>query len=75
MANDNNGVFFDLFNAVGTLLQNLADALSNGVTSASSVIQSCTTLCTTIISNTANTAIQLIQGVATGISSAITPKQ
>ncbi len=74
MANEINGVFSDLFNAVGTLAQNLADTLSNGVTSATSVVQSCINLCATIVCNTANTAIQLIQGVTTGISSAITPK-
>ncbi|MCX6178889.1 MAG: hypothetical protein NT163_05905 [Chlorobiales bacterium] len=75
MANDNNGIFSDLFNAVGTPVQNLADTLGNGLNSATEIVQSCATLCVTIVTNTANTAIQLLLGVATAISSAITPKK
>lgn len=75
MANENNGVFSDLFNAVGTLIQNVADTLVSGVSSASTVVQSCASLCTTIVSNTVNTVFQVIQSVGTGISSAITPKK
>jgi chlorosome envelope protein F len=75
MANENGGVFSDLFNAVGALAQNLADTLVNGVSSAGSLIQTCTDLCVNIVSSTANTAIQIIQSVSTGISSAITPKK
>ncbi|MEI6757677.1 MAG: hypothetical protein WCK85_07475 [Chlorobium sp.] len=77
MANEENngGVFLDLFIAVGNLLQNVADTLANGVTSAGSIVQSCTNLCATIVSNAANTASQLLQGVATAITSATTPKQ
>ena len=75
MANENNGVFSDLFIAFGNLAQNLADTLANGIVSATSVVQSCTDLCATIVTNTANTAIQLIQSVTAGISSVITPKK
>ena len=75
MANENSGVFSDLFNAVGALAQNLADTLVNGVSSATSLIQTCTDLCVNIVNSTANTAIQIIQNVSTGISSAITPKK
>ncbi|NTV17366.1 MAG: hypothetical protein HGB09_07985 [Chlorobiaceae bacterium] len=75
MANENNGVFSDLFNAVGALAQNLADTLVNGVSSATSIVQTCTDLCASIVTNTANTAIQIIQSVTTSISSAITPKK
>ncbi len=75
MANENSGVFSDLFNAVGVPIQNLADTLGCGVNSALSIVQSCLTLCTTIVTNTANTAIEIIQCVATGITSAITPKK
>jgi chlorosome envelope protein F len=75
MANENNGVFSDLFNAVGALAQNLADTLVNGVSTATSLIQTCTDLCVNIVNSTANTAIQIIQNVSTGISSAITPKK
>ncbi|MEI6638219.1 MAG: hypothetical protein FDX02_04550 [Chlorobium sp.] len=75
MANENNGVFTDLLIAVANPIQNLADTLGDGVNSATSIVQSCINLCTTIVSNLANTAIQLIQGVATAVTSAITPKK
>ncbi|NTW70266.1 MAG: hypothetical protein HGB23_10560 [Chlorobiaceae bacterium] len=75
MANENGGVFSDLFNAFGALAQSLADTLVNGVSSASSVVQSCSELCITIVTNTANTALELIQNITNGISSAITPKK
>ncbi len=74
MAN-NNGVFQDLFNAVGNPVQNLADSVGEGVTSATSLVQTCVNLCGTIVTGTANTAVQVLQSVASGISSAITPKQ
>ncbi|ACF46251.1 hypothetical protein CR161_05560 [Prosthecochloris sp. ZM] len=74
MAN-NNGVFQDLFNAVGTPVQNVADSVGDGVTSATSLVQNCADLCGTIITSSANTAIELIQNIASSISSAITPKQ
>ncbi len=75
MANENNGVFSDLFNAVGVPVQNVADTVVNGVSSATSIVESCTNLCGTIISTLANTAIQLIQGVADGITTALAPKK
>ena len=75
MANETNGVFSDLFNAVGALLQNVADTLVSGVSSASSVVQACTDLCGTILTNTINTAVQIIQSVSTGITTAIAPKK
>lgn len=75
MANENGGVFSDLFIAVGSLAQNIADTLANGVASATSIVQTCTDLCATIITSTANTAIQIIQGVSTAVTSAITPKK
>ncbi len=75
MANENNGVFTDLFIAVANPIQNLADTLGNGANSATSIVQSCINLCSTIITSMANTAIQLIQGVATAVTSAINPKQ
>ncbi|ABL65702.1 hypothetical protein [Chlorobium phaeobacteroides] len=75
MANNSNGVFSDLFNAVGAPVQNLSDTIGNGISGAASVVESCTNLCATIVTSSANTAVQLIQGVATGISSAITPKK
>jgi chlorosome envelope protein F len=75
MANENNGVFSDLFNAVGVPVQNVADTLVNGVSSATSLVQTVTNLFGSIISGAANLAIQIIQGVATGITSAIAPKK
>ena len=75
MANENGGVFSDLFIAFGALAQSIADTLVNGVSSASTVVQSCSELCVTLLTNTANTALQLIQNVTDGISSAITPKK
>lgn len=76
MSNENNGgVFSDLFNAVGALAQNLADTFVSGVTTATSIVQSCTNLCVTIVSNTANTAAQLIQDITTAVTSAVAPKK
>ncbi len=76
MANENEGgVFSDLFIAVGALVQNVADTLLSGVNSASSLVQSCATLCVSIVTNTANTAIQIIEGVSTAVTTAITPKK
>ncbi|MEI6691252.1 MAG: hypothetical protein WCL43_00870 [Chlorobium sp.] len=75
MANDNNGIFSDLFIAVGNPIQNVADTLGEGFNVATSIAQSCVNLCATIVTSTANAAIQLIQSVVTGITSAITPKK
>ncbi|MEI8187019.1 MAG: hypothetical protein WCG19_10015 [Chlorobiaceae bacterium] len=75
MANDNNGIFSDLFIAIGQPIQNVADAVGNGCNAAISVAESGVNLCTTIVTSTANTANQLIQGVINGITSAITPKK
>ena len=75
MANENSGVFSDLFNAFGTLAQNIADTLGNGVTTATSIVQTCLDLCATIVTTTANTAIQLIQVASTAVTTAITPKK
>jgi chlorosome envelope protein F len=75
MANDNNGIFSDLFNAVGTPIQNVADSVGNGFETVTSLAQTLLNIFGTIVTSTANTAIQLIQSVVTGISSAITPKK
>lgn len=74
MAN-NNGVFSDLFQAVGAPIQNVADTVGNGVNSVVSVAQSCTTICTNALTGTASAGLQFLQSVVSGISSAITPKQ
>jgi chlorosome envelope protein F len=75
MANDNNGVFSDLFNAVGAPIQNVADSVGNGFETVTSLAQTLLNIFGTIVTSTANTAIQLIQSVVTGISAAITPKK
>jgi chlorosome envelope protein F len=75
MANENNGIFSDLFSAVGAPIQNVADLVGDGVNAAVSIAQSGVDLCGTIVTSSVNTATQIIQGVATGISSAITPKK
>ena len=72
---DNNGIFSDLFNAVGTPIPNVADLVGDGFNAATSIAQTLLNLFGTIVTSTANTAIQIIQGVATGISSAIAPKK
>ena len=72
---DNNGVFSDLFNAIGTPVQNVADTVGNGVNSALSIAESCTNLCATLLTSSVNTANQLIQGVASAVTSILTPKQ
>ena len=74
MANTN-GVFSDLFNAVGTPIQNVADTVVSGVDSAASIAGSCINLYSTFITSTANAGIQLIQGVTASITSVITPKK
>ena len=74
MANDN-GIFSDLFNAVGAPIQNLADAIGSGFNAATEIAQTLVSTVATIVTSTANAAIQLIQGVASAVTSAITPKQ
>lgn len=69
MANSN-GVFSDLFNAVGTPVQNVADAVGGGIDNALSLVQSCTNLCLTAVTASADLAGQVIQGVSDGISAA-----
>ncbi|NTW99208.1 MAG: hypothetical protein HGB35_04630 [Geobacteraceae bacterium] len=72
---ENNGVFSDLFNAVGAPIQNVADFAGSGITSALSVAESCTNLCATALTSSINTGVQLIQGVASAISTVLTPKK
>jgi chlorosome envelope protein F len=73
MANSN-GVFSDLFNAVGEPIQNVADVAGNTFGSVISIAESCTNLCATVLTTTVNTASQLVQGVGNAVSSALTPK-
>ena len=79
MANENNGVFSDLFNAVGAPIQNVADTIGNGFNSALSIGQSgvnlCANLCGTVVTGTLNTTSQLLQSVSTAISSITAPKK
>lgn len=72
---NSNGVFSDLFQAVGTPIQNAADTVGSGVNSVISVAQTCTGICTNVLTGTASVGLQFIQSIVTGISSAIAPKQ
>ncbi|MCE1273428.1 MAG: hypothetical protein HGB01_03550 [Chlorobiaceae bacterium] len=71
----NNGVFSDLFNAVGTPVQNVADIVGSGFNTALSLAESCVNVCSSLVTSTANTAIQLIQGVSSALNSIVAPKQ
>lgn len=71
----NNGVFSDLFTAIGAPVQNVADAAGNGVNTALSLAESCLNVSASLVTNTANTAIQMIQGVTSAITSAVAPKK
>jgi chlorosome envelope protein F len=79
MANENNGVFSDLFNAVGTPIQNVADTIGDGLNSALSIAQSGVnlvgTVATTVVTGSLNTTNQLLQSVSTAISSLTAPKK
>lgn len=71
MANSE-GVFSDLFNAAGNATQNLAENVLDGASNVTSVAQEYGNLCTSIATGAVTTAIQLIQDVTSGISSAFT---
>jgi chlorosome envelope protein F len=77
MANEsaNNGVFSDLFAAVGDLAQQATDIVSSGVKTVTETVtpigNASVQLCTTAI----NSAAQIIQGVSDGITAAIAPKK
>lgn len=79
MANENNGVFSDLFNAVGAPIQNVADTIGDGLNSALSIAQSGVnlvgTVATTVVTGSLNTTNQLLQSVSTAISSLTAPKK
>ncbi len=72
---DNNGVFSDLFQAVGAPVQNAADVVGNGVNSVIGVAQQGAGILTNILSSTATAGLQFVQSVVSGVASAITPKQ
>ncbi|NTW83452.1 MAG: hypothetical protein HGB36_08815 [Chlorobiaceae bacterium] len=72
---DNNGVFSDLFQAVGAPVQNVADVVGNGVNSVIDVAQNGAGILTNILSSTATAGLQFVQSVVSGVASAITPKQ
>ncbi|MBF0587080.1 hypothetical protein INT08_08570 [Prosthecochloris sp. N3] len=71
MANGNNGVFQDLFNAVGEPVQNLSDAAGSGVSSILDLAQDGVKLCATLVTSTTETAVKVVQGVADGITSSL----
>lgn len=72
---DNNGVFSDLFNAVGNTAQDVTDNVLNGASNVTSVAQEYANLCVSIASGATTTALKLVQDVTSGISSALNQKQ
>jgi chlorosome envelope protein B len=73
MANEsaNTGVFSDLFNAVGILLQGVADTVSNGICSAAQLVETLGKTSVSIVEGVVNAATQVLEG----LSSAIAPKK
>ncbi len=65
----NNGVFSDLFNAIGEPVQNIADLAGNTFNALLSIGQSCVNLCATVLTSTVDTAGKLIQDLSTAVSS------
>ncbi|WP_207387777.1 hypothetical protein [Chlorobium sp. N1] len=63
MANSN-GVFSDLFQAVGVPVQNVADGVVDGAASVLSVAESGVTLCGTALTATINTGMDVLKGVS-----------
>ncbi|HWR00971.1 MAG TPA: hypothetical protein VN371_03840 [Chlorobaculum sp.] len=77
MANESagNGVFTDLFAAVGDLAQQATDIVGSGVKTATDVVTPIGNASVSLVTTTINSAAQLIQGVADGITAAIAPKK
>ena len=72
---DNNGVFSDLFNAVGNTAQDVTDNMLNGASNVTSAAQEYANLCFSIATGATTTALKLVQDVTSGISSALNQKQ
>lgn len=59
-----NGVFSELFQAVGVPVQNAADGVVSGAASVLSVAESGVNLCATALTASLNTGINLLNGVS-----------
>lgn len=75
MAENSNGVFSDLFNAVGNTTQNAADNVINGATNVTNAAQEYANLGVSIATGAATSTLKLMQDVLSGISSTLNPKQ
>ncbi|WP_294346838.1 hypothetical protein [Prosthecochloris sp.] len=75
MAENNNGVFSDLFNAVGNTTQDVADNVINGATNVTNAAQEYANLGVSIATGAATSTLKLVQDVLSGISSALNTKQ
>lgn len=75
MAENSNGVFSDLFNAVGNTTQNAADNVINGATNVTNAAQEYANLSVSIATGAATSTLKLVQDVLSGISSTLNPKQ
>ncbi|UZJ42374.1 hypothetical protein OO006_05255 [Prosthecochloris sp. SCSIO W1101] len=75
MAENSNGVFSDLFNAVGNTTQNAADNVINGATNVTNAAQEYANLGVSIATGAATSTLKLVQDVLSGISSTLNQKQ
>ncbi|HHE07568.1 MAG TPA: chlorosome envelope protein F [Chlorobaculum parvum] len=76
MANESaNGVFSDLFTAVGDLAQGATDIASSAIKTTTDTVQPIGNAAVELCTTTINSATQLVEGVTKAITSAITPKQ
>jgi chlorosome envelope protein F len=75
MAENNTGVFSDLFNAVGNTTQDVADNVINGATNVTNAAQEYANLGVSIATGAATSTLKLVQDVLSGISSALNTKQ
>lgn len=76
MANESaNGVFSDLFTAVGDLAQQATDMAGSAVKTATDVVQPVGTACVQLCTTTINSATQIVEGVTKSITSALAPKK
>lgn len=75
MAENNNGAFSDLFNAVGNTTQDVADNVINGATNVTNAAQEYANLGVSIATGAATSTLKLVQDVLSGISSALNTKQ
>jgi chlorosome envelope protein F len=76
MANESagNGVFSDLFTAVGDLAQQATDMAGSALKTATDTVQPVSNACVQLCTTTINSATQIVEGVTKSITTALTPK-